>query len=125
MARKFIQMGMTRAKRYANYKGGRKYISKGRVGKIEKSRSHQGKEEKEMASLIFREVWERCKAFEGYIKLREQWQAEMKSWENLSEKEKEKIRLAEDNQIPKSEEIVGDTNNEGDEGDKKVKIEED
>ncbi|MCJ1366135.1 hypothetical protein MMC16_005260 [Acarospora aff. strigata] len=25
MARKFIQMGMTRAKRYANYKGGRKY----------------------------------------------------------------------------------------------------
>jgi hypothetical protein len=26
MARKFIQMGMTRAKRYANYEGGRKYV---------------------------------------------------------------------------------------------------
>src|ERR1700684_2006874 len=26
MARKFIQMGMTRSKRYANYKGGRKYV---------------------------------------------------------------------------------------------------
>ncbi len=26
MARKFIQMGMTRSKRYANYKGGRRYV---------------------------------------------------------------------------------------------------
>jgi hypothetical protein len=26
MAQKFIQMGMTRSKRYANYKGGRKYV---------------------------------------------------------------------------------------------------
>ena len=25
MARKFLQMGFTRARRYANYKGGRKY----------------------------------------------------------------------------------------------------
>ena len=26
MARKFLQMGFTRARRYANYKGGKKYI---------------------------------------------------------------------------------------------------
>ncbi len=29
MARKFIQMGYTRARRYANYRGGRKYDSDG------------------------------------------------------------------------------------------------
>jgi hypothetical protein len=28
MARKFLQMGWTRARRYANYKGGRKYDKK-------------------------------------------------------------------------------------------------
>ena len=30
MARKFLQMGMTRAKRYANHKGGRKYGAGGK-----------------------------------------------------------------------------------------------
>jgi hypothetical protein len=58
MARKFIQMSMTRAKRYANHKGGRKYekTASGERGKeIEKSKGHEGKE-KEKASLVFREV---------------------------------------------------------------------
>lgn len=31
MARKFLQMGYTRARRYANYKGGRKYDENGEV----------------------------------------------------------------------------------------------
>src|SRR5262245_53149918 len=31
MTRKFIQMGMTRARRYANHKGGRKYDADGKV----------------------------------------------------------------------------------------------
>ena len=32
MARKYLQMGMTRAKRYANYKGGRKFLGVGEGG---------------------------------------------------------------------------------------------
>jgi hypothetical protein len=42
MARKFIQMGMTRAKRYANHKGGRKY------DRTEREVEKQGGERKEL-----------------------------------------------------------------------------
>lgn len=79
MARKFIQMGMTRSKRYANFKGGRKYEANGDVK--ENGLEHEGKEEKEKCSLIFKEVWERCKAFEGYKDLRMmEWEAEKREW---------------------------------------------
>jgi hypothetical protein len=82
MARKFIQMGMTRAKRYANYKGGRKYVAGKEKGeKMEKSEGHDGKEDKEEASRIFREVWERCREHEGYGVLREKFLEEQKEWE--------------------------------------------
>lgn len=67
MTRKFIQMGMTRAKRYANHRGGKKYDADGKEkAKLE----HEGKAEKEEASGLFREVWQRCKAHEGYIEKR-------------------------------------------------------
>jgi hypothetical protein len=81
MTRKFIQMGMTRSKRYANYKGGRKYVDgkeKGHV--IAKSQGHEGRDEKEEASRIFRDVWERCKGHEGYQKLKREFQREQKEW---------------------------------------------
>lgn len=38
-ARKFLQMGMTRAARYANYKGGRKYVN----GKVKAKKDAKGK----------------------------------------------------------------------------------
>jgi hypothetical protein len=81
MARKFILMGMTRSKRYANYKGGRKYVNgkeKGHV--IAKSQGHEGRDEKEEASRIFRDVWERCKRHEGYQNLKKNFQREQKEW---------------------------------------------
>ncbi|KAI1260176.1 hypothetical protein F5Y18DRAFT_262674 [Xylariaceae sp. FL1019] len=65
MARKFIQMGMTRAKRYANHAGGRKY-KKGTRDELPKSGVHKDKKEKEEASNVFRAYWERCKSHEGY-----------------------------------------------------------
>lgn len=40
MARKFLQMGHTRAKRYANYKGGKKFIGPVPVDKKGQSGSH-------------------------------------------------------------------------------------
>ncbi|MCJ1446209.1 MAG: hypothetical protein MMC23_006714 [Stictis urceolatum] len=76
MARKFIQMGMTRAKRYANHAGGRKYARAedgGRGEELARSEGHEGREEKEEASLVFREVWERCKAHGGYVRRKEEW----------------------------------------------------
>lgn len=95
MARKFIQMGMTRSKRYANYKGGRKYVDGKEKGEqLEKSRGHVGKEEKEGASAVFREVWERCRGHEGYAELKKVFLREQKVWlemERTSVKKEEDV----------------------------------
>ncbi|MCJ1257796.1 hypothetical protein MMC24_005622 [Lignoscripta atroalba] len=80
MARKFIQMGMTRAKRYANYQGGRKYHKVGGV-QLEKSVGHKGQEEKEEASKVFREVWDRCRAHKGYLRGKREFMREQKEWD--------------------------------------------
>ncbi|KAI0518020.1 hypothetical protein F5B22DRAFT_88028 [Xylaria bambusicola] len=72
ITRKFIQMGMTRAKRYANHAGGRKY-RKGTREELPKSENHADKSEKERASQVFREVWMRCRAHEGYTKKKEEF----------------------------------------------------
>jgi len=80
MARKFIQMGMTRAKRYANHKGGRKY-DKVSGKELEKSKGHKDMKEKEEASLVFKQVWERCRAHEGYLKKKQEFMREQKQWD--------------------------------------------
>lgn len=80
MARKFIQMGMTRAKRYANHKGGRKY-DKVSGKELEKSKGHKDMKEKEEASLVFQQVWERCRAHDGYLKKKEEFMREQKQWD--------------------------------------------
>nr|POE99558.1 hypothetical protein CFP56_78038 [Quercus suber] len=89
MARKFIQMGMTRAKRYANHKGGKKYDRSareverdgGKRKELEKSKGHAGMEEKEQASAIFREVWKRACADKRYLELKKEFQKEQKAWD--------------------------------------------
>ncbi|EUC40703.1 hypothetical protein COCMIDRAFT_30408 [Bipolaris oryzae ATCC 44560] len=88
MARKFLQMGMTRAKRYANHAGGRKYDKK--TGQeLEKSTGHTGMKEKLEASEVFREVWERAKAHEGYQMKKEAFLKEQKEWDR---EKKRKVR---------------------------------
>ncbi|KAF7187524.1 hypothetical protein HII31_11148 [Pseudocercospora fuligena] len=91
MARKFIQMGMTRAKRYANHAGGRKYekseLELEREGKkgakrtqLPKSTGHKGMEEKLAASEVFKKVWRRCTEDTDYLKLKDEWQKEKKAY---------------------------------------------
>jgi hypothetical protein len=97
MARKFIQMGMTRARRYANYKGGRKYEksekeleAEGKVKadrvKKEKSEGHDGRDEKAAASEVFKKVWRECIEDDAYVKLKESWKKEKKEWEKAGGK---------------------------------------
>jgi hypothetical protein len=86
MCRKFLQMGMTRAKRYANHKGGRKY-DKGTGAELEKSAGHEGREEKLEAAGVFREMWERAKGFEGYVEKKERFLKEQKEWDKERKKE--------------------------------------
>lgn len=89
MARKFIQMGMTRARRYANHKGGRKYDRSEREvlrdgggrRELEKSRGHEGMEEKAEASEVFKRGWEACRGDEGYQELKVAFQKEQKEWD--------------------------------------------
>ena len=91
MARKFIQMGMTRAKRYANHKGGRKYdrtereVEKegGKRTELPKSEGHDGQNEKLMASEIFKEVWRTCTVDEKYLALKTEFTQEQKEWDKL------------------------------------------
>jgi len=79
MTRKFIQMGMTRAKRYANHKGGKKYGNDGEVLPKWEGKDVEGKrKEKEEASEVFKGYWQICRSHEGYAKLKEEWAEEKK-----------------------------------------------
>ncbi|KAI0128004.1 hypothetical protein BJ170DRAFT_581095 [Xylariales sp. AK1849] len=80
MARKFVQMGMTRAKRYANHAGGRKY-KKGTREELPKSEGHKDHGEKAESSQVFKEVWERCRAHEGFKRRKEEFLKEQREWE--------------------------------------------
>lgn len=79
MARKFFQMGMTRAKRYANHAGGRKN-SKASGQELPKSDNDVGKEEKEHVSQLFRKQWQRCRQHKTYMMLKGAFLAEQKAW---------------------------------------------
>ncbi|MEG3132470.1 DUF4385 domain-containing protein [Rouxiella sp. T17] len=61
MARKFIQMGYTRARRYANYPGGRKYAEDRSL------HPRNFDEEKAASAAIFKEYWDRLRADQDYL----------------------------------------------------------
>jgi hypothetical protein len=85
MSRKFLQMGMTRAKRYANHAGGRKY-DKVTGEELAKSEGHEGRDEKLEASQVFKEVWERAKGMEAYVERKERFMKEQKEWDKQQKK---------------------------------------
>ncbi|QRV16652.1 DUF4385 domain-containing protein [Haloterrigena salifodinae] len=62
MARKYLQMGYTRAMRYAKYPGGRKYDGNG--DKREPQR--WADREKRAAALVFERYWERVREDDAY-----------------------------------------------------------
>ncbi|ASQ26495.1 DUF4385 domain-containing protein [Salmonella enterica subsp. enterica serovar Java] len=69
MARKFIQMGYTRARRYANYKGGKKYAEDG-------SLNTRGNDPiKAAAATVFKGWWDKVRQDEDYLKRKRQHQA--------------------------------------------------
>ncbi|HAF8729893.1 TPA: DUF4385 domain-containing protein [Salmonella enterica] len=69
MARKFIQMGYTRARRYANYKGGKKYAEDGCL-------NTRGNDPiKAAAATVFKGWWDKIRQDEDYLKRKRQHQA--------------------------------------------------
>ncbi|ETN41994.1 uncharacterized protein HMPREF1541_03933 [Cyphellophora europaea CBS 101466] len=85
MTRKFIQMGMTRARRYANYRGGRKYDAESGEKKTKweggDDAQRAARTEKEEASELFKGHWRWCIEHEGYKELKERWQLQKKEWD--------------------------------------------
>ena len=70
MCRKFLEMGFTRARRYANHKSGRKYDSSGKV----KPQELDGlTNEKAQVSKIFKEKRDRVTTDPIYIEMRKEW----------------------------------------------------
>lgn len=69
MARKFIQMGYTRARRYANHQGGKKYAADGEL----LPRTLDA--EKAAAAAIFKACWDGIRADDDYLQRRKQHQA--------------------------------------------------
>ncbi|MFB9863811.1 DUF4385 domain-containing protein [Rufibacter immobilis] len=89
MARKFLQMGFTRARRYANHKGGRKYQASDTDHSADKpypyssGSAHKGNavlpqeedaltNEKAQAAAVFKEFWFRAKDHPEYFR-QKQW----------------------------------------------------
>lgn len=87
MARKFLQMGFTRARRYANHKGGKKYDGAVPDDKKGLSGAH-GRQElprqtedpvKAAAAQIFKQKWDEAKLHPKYIQQKEQFLDYIKS----------------------------------------------
>ena len=77
MARKFLQMGWTRARRYANHKGGKKYDGPVPDAKKGQSGAHgratlprQEDPVKAAAAAVFYEVYVRAREHPEYLKQR-------------------------------------------------------
>lgn len=69
MARKYLQMGYTRARRYANYKGGKKYDADD-YHQLERG---TGEEKKAISARIFYGVWKKAEAHPEYAELKKSW----------------------------------------------------
>jgi hypothetical protein len=70
MARKFLQMGYTRARRYANHSSGRKYDEKGEVRPQEADAMNS---EKARAARVFYEKYLEAREDEHYKRRRKDW----------------------------------------------------
>ena len=68
MARKFLQMGYTRARRYANHPGGRKYDADGAVKPRELDAVKAHSED------IFAKAWQQARENQTYLDLKRQHQ---------------------------------------------------
>jgi len=70
MSRKYLQMGFTRARRYANYKGGRKYDKDNDYSLNKKG---TGSDEKAKAAEVFYKAWKAVEENDNYRMQKLEW----------------------------------------------------
>ena len=80
MCRKFLEMGFTRARRYANHKDGKKY---GKDGKILPQEKDWATSEKAKSANRFKDFRDLVTQDEFYISLRKEWRDKEKNYANL------------------------------------------
>lgn len=73
MCRKFLEMGFTRARRYANHANGRKYDAEGNVKPQEKDWETS---EKAISARIFKQMRDEVAYDPVYKSMREEWRAQ-------------------------------------------------
>ena len=73
MARKFLEMGFTRARRYANHSSGRKYDKMS--GKIRPQEKDWRTNTKAKSAAIFKEVRDKVAYDPEYVTMRKEWRA--------------------------------------------------
>lgn len=73
LARKYLQMGYTRARRYANYKGGKKYDAENEYKTMDRG---TGTQEKAESASIFYEYYKKAESNESYATKKKAWKKE-------------------------------------------------
>jgi hypothetical protein len=72
MARKFLEMGFTRARRYANHSSGKKY---NKTGEVRPQESDWRTSEKAKAAQVFKLVRDKAAYDPTYQQMRKEWRA--------------------------------------------------
>lgn len=70
MSRKYLQMGFTRARRYFNYKGGKKYDPSKNYEQLERG---TGDPEKAKSASVFYKKWQEAEELPKYKKMKIDW----------------------------------------------------
>ena len=70
MARKFLEMGFTRSRRYANHPSGKKYASDGSVSPQSPTALHC---EKSRSASVFKQMRDKAAYDEKYVIMRKEW----------------------------------------------------
>ena len=73
MCRKFLEMGFTRSRRYANHPSGKKYARDGSVSPQSPTALHC---EKSRSATVFKKMRDKAAYDETYQQLRKQWRSE-------------------------------------------------
>ena len=68
MAKKFLHMGFTRARRYANHRDGKKYDSDGSIIPQEPDAMIC---DKAVSAIIFREAWKKARENKEYLRMKQ------------------------------------------------------
>ena len=72
MARKFLEMGFTRSRRYANHPSGKKYAEDGSIRPQSPDALYS---EKAGSARVFKEVRDKAAKDEKYVIMRKEWRS--------------------------------------------------